>query len=79
MGHGDAGGDIFGEKELLHRHLVRLEGVDQFLHVPVDLKQPAGQGDPRRRGNHAVPQQGVFPPFRPDHAKPDGGHSGIDT
>ena len=41
-GYGDAGGDILGEKQLLHRRLVGMKGVKQLLHVPGDLVEAAG-------------------------------------
>ena len=79
VGHGDAGGDVLGEKQLLHRHLVGVEGVDELLHVVGDLEQPAGQGDARGRGDDPVLEQGVFPPLGPDDPKADGGHTRVDA
>ena len=79
MGHGDTGGDVFGEKQLLHRHLIGVKGADQLLHVVGDLQQPVGQGDARRRGDDPIAQQLVPVPLRPDQAKPDGGHPGVDA
>lgn len=46
MGHRDAGGDVFGEEQFLHRHLVRVEGANELFHVVRDLEQAAGQGEP---------------------------------
>ena len=79
VGHGDAGGDVFGEEELLHRHLVRVKGADQLLHVVGDLQKPVGQGDARRGGDHPVLDQGILLPLRPDDPKADGGHPGVDA
>ena len=79
MGHGDAGGDVFGKEQLLHRHLVGVEGVDELLHVAENLEETVGQGDARRSGNHSVAQKGVLLPLRPNDPETDGGHPGVNA
>ena len=79
VGHGDAGGDILGKKQLLHRHLVGVEGVDELLHVVGNLEETAGEGDTWRGGNHAVAQEGILLPLRPNDPEADGGHPGVDA
>ena len=79
MGHSDTRGDIFREEQLLHRHLVGMEGVDQFFHIVGDLQQPIGQGDARRRGDHTILQQRILSPLRLQNSEADGGHSGINA
>ena len=79
MGHRDAGGDVFGEEQLLHRHLVRVEGANELFHIVRDLEQAAGQGDARRGGDDAVLDQRVFLTLRTHHLESDGGHARVDA
>ena len=79
VGHRDAGGDVVGEEQLLHRHLVRVEGANELFHIVRDLEQAAGQGDARRGGDDAVLDQRVFLTLRTHHPESDGGHARVDA
>ena len=79
MGHGNAGGDVLGEKQLLHRRLVRGELGDELRHVLGDLVEAAGERDSRRRGDDPIADELLAPPVRVHHAKPDGGNAGVDA
>ena len=48
LGHPDARGDVGVEEELLNGHGIGLEGLDEGLHVLLDLEQTHGHGDPGR-------------------------------
>ena len=77
MGHGNAGGQVGVEKKLFHRHLLRLKGVNQLLHISVDLAQPPGQGQPCRGGDHPIADQGVFLPGGLNDPEAYGGNTGV--
>ena len=79
MGYGDAGGDVLGEEQLLHRRLLWPELVQQLDHIPGDLAQAAGEGDTRRRGDDAVLEQPCAGAVGLHQPKADGRHAGIDA
>ena len=79
MGNRNTRGNIGAEEQFLNGHLIRLKEMDQFLHIVGDLEQPTGQRDPRRGRNGAILDQRVFLTLGVDHAKTDGGHSGVDA
>ena len=79
MGHGDAGGNVLREKQLLHRHFLGLELLQQLGHILRNLVKPVGQRQTRRGGDNAVLQQARAGPVRLDEAEADGGNAGIDA
>ena len=79
MGHGDAGGDVLAEKQLLNGDLVRLELLDQLGQILLDLHQPGGQRQPRRRVDRAVLQHPHGAALRFDQAEANDGHAGVDA
>ena len=50
VGHGDAGGQVRVEEQLLDGDDIRLQLADQVLHIGADLVQPPGERQPRRGG-----------------------------
>ena len=79
MGHGDAGGDIGVEEELLDGDGVGLELTNELLGVPADLVEPPGQGQARWGGNGPVTQHPGVPAFRLDETEANGGVAGVDA
>ena len=79
VGHGDAGGDVGVEEQLLDGDGVGLQLSDQVLHVRADLVQPLGQGQARRGGDGPVGHHMDLSPVRRDEAEADGGKAGIDA
>ena len=79
MRHGDAGGQIGIKKQLLHRHLVRMKGVDQLLHILIDHSQPMGQRQPRRGGEDTILDDTTLAPVGFHDAKPNGGNPWVDA
>ena len=56
MGHGDAGGNILREKQLLNGHFIGPECINQLLHIPADLQKAGGQGLAGGSGDGAILQ-----------------------
>ena len=79
VGHGDAGGDVGVEEQLLDGDDIGLQLADQVLHVRADLVQPLGQGQARRGGDGPVGHHMDLSPVRRDQAEADGGKAGIDA
>ena len=79
MCHGDAGGDIGVEEQLLNGDHIRFQLADQLLHVATDLVQAAAEGQTRRSGNGAVRHHVDLCPFRLHQAEADGGKAGVDA
>ena len=79
VGHGDAGGEVRVEEQLLDGDDVRLQLPDQLLHVGADLVEPPGEGQPRRGGDGAVGHHMHLCPLRRDEAEADGGVAGVDA
>ncbi len=79
MGHSDTGGNVFGEEQLLHRHLLRLELLQQLHHVLRNLTQPDRERQSRRGSVNAVLHQPHPGPVRLDEAEADGCHAGINA
>ena len=46
VGHGDAGGQVRVEEQLLDGDDIRLQLADQVLHIGADLVQPPGERRP---------------------------------
>ena len=70
--------DVVVEEQLLNGDDVRPQLADEFRHVPVDLEEPPGQGQPRGRGDGAVGDHMHLCPLSLHQAEADGGHAGVD-
>ena len=79
VGHGNTGGDVLAEKQLLDGHLIWLELPDQLLQIASDLHQPGCQRHTRRGGNGSVPDHPLPPALGIDDAEAHGGHSRINA
>ena len=79
VGHGDAGGQVRVEEQLLDGDDIRLQLADQVLHIGADLVQPPGERQPRRGGDGAVGKHVHLCPLRRDEAEADGGVAGVDA
>ena len=79
VGHGDAGGEIRVEEQLLDGDHVRPQLPDQLLHVGADLVEPLRQGQPRRGGDGAVGHHMHLCPLRRDETEADGGVARVDA
>ena len=79
VGHGDAGGQVRVEEQLLHGDHIRLQLADKLLHVPVDLVEPFGQRQARRGGDGPIGNHSVLCPLPFDQPEADGGVAGVDA
>ena len=78
VGHGDAGGNVLAEKQLLDGHFIGLKLGDEGLHVLGDLHQPGGQRLTGRGGDGPVLYHLLAACLGLDHAEAHGGHAGVD-
>ena len=79
VGHGDAGGNVLAEKQLLDGHFVGPEPVDERLHILGDLHQTGSQWLARRRGNGPVLDHLLPAPLGFDDAEAHRSHTGVDA
>ena len=79
MGHGDAGGDVGVEEELLNGDGIGLELADELLGIPADLVEPPGQGQARRGGDGPIAQHPGVPALCLDKTEADGGVAGVNA
>ena len=79
LGHADARGDVVVEEQLLHRHGLGLELLQQQLHVIGNPEQPGGQRLPRRGGDGAALHQPLPAAVCLHQAEAHDGEAGVDS
>lgn len=79
MTHLNTGGDIGIKKQLLDGYRIRLEGVQQSVHILIDLGQPLGKRGAGSRGDCTVAKIFIFASIMVDHAVADGAITGVDA
>ena len=75
----NTGGDIGIKKQLLDGYRIRLEGVQQSVHILIDLGQPLGKRGAGSRGDCTVAEIFIFASIMVDHAVADSAIAGVDA
>ena len=75
----NTGSDIGIEKKLLDSHSIGFEGVQQSVHILIDLGQPLGKRGAGSRGDCTVAEIFIFASIMVDHAVADGAITGVDA
>ncbi len=79
MAHLNAGGDIGIEKQLLNSYSIGLKGLQQGIHILIDLRQPLRKGRTGRGCNGTMAKILIFAPVMVDHAVTNSAISGVNT